>query len=356
MKANDAKEWVEWLKTFKIEHLIILALIIVIGYLLMHPDKVLIWKGIIQSLFTFSKTAQKSSITNRVCGSIRHATKQMSESERSLFPDTVKIEWKDGENETKESFLKGNQVIIRMNRTDNIDKTTSIAAIEMAKHGVIPNGKRYMEPHLVQASDYLSARKLVASVNKGRSLPYFDESYFRPLYDKDDEFKKYFNQLYTADRNGMYVAVFLNELRKMAELLFPEPSNMDAQKELIDFLQYLNNLCTRSSDMNWRFTGKYIKVDVAFAGDNYVLIRQGYDFYAKKCHEALELASETVYLFSIGMKRNDAVGIESCFHQKYPDYASSTRSQYIHVFDDHRKKEGMCIEFVKKVSSMPIQN
>lgn len=354
MKANDAKEWVEWLKTFRIEHLIILALIIVIGYLLMHPDKVLIWKGIIQSLFTFSKTAQKNSITNRVSGSIRHATKHMSEIERSLYPDTVRIEWKDGDNETRDSFLKGNQVIIRMNRTDNIDKTTSIAAIEMARHGVIPNGKRYMEPHLVQASDYLSARKLVATINKGQSLPYFDESYFRPLYDKDIEFKEYFDQLFTADRNGMYVAVFLNELRKIAELLFPEPSNADAQKELNEFLQYLYNLCIKSKEMNWRFTGKYIKVDVAFAGDNYVLMHEGYEFYVKKCHDALESASETVYLFSIGMKRNDAVGIENCFHQTFPGYATSTRSQYIHIFDDHRKKEGMCIEFVKQINAAPL--
>ena len=96
------------------------------------------------------------------------------------------------------------------------------------------------------------------------------------------------------------------------------------------------------------------EVDVAFAGDNAVLISKGYEFYVKKCFDALESTSETVYLFSIGMKRNDAIGIENCFHQIFPGYAISTRSQFAHVFDDHHKKGGMCIEFVKRVSPDPI--
>ena len=351
MKADEAKEWLEWLKTFKVEHLIIVALIVVIVYWLKNPDKVLVWKGIIQSIFRFSKTAQKNSITNRVCGSIRHATKQMPENERALFPDAVRIEWKDGDNETRDSFLKGNQVIIRMKRTDNIDRTTSIAAIEMARHGVVVNGKRYMGDHLAQASDYLAARKLVASINKGQSLRYFDETFFRPLYDSDSEFKKCFDQLLATDRNGMYVSVFLNELRKVAELLFPEPTNEDAQKEIIRFLQYIYDLCTKSSNRSMRFSGKYIKIDVAFTGDNYVLINKGYDFYVQKCFDALTSKCNTVYLFSIGMKRNDAISIEDCFHQAHPDFAQTTRTQYIHTFNDKQKKEGMCIEFSKRVDS-----
>lgn len=71
MTAKDAKDWLDFLKSFRIEHLIIIAFVIVFAYLFANPDKILVWKGIIQSLFVFSKQAQKDSISNRVCGSIK---------------------------------------------------------------------------------------------------------------------------------------------------------------------------------------------------------------------------------------------------------------------------------------------
>ncbi len=61
MKADEAQAWLDWLKSFRIEHLIIFALVIVSAYWLRIPEKVLVWKGIIQSIFAFSQKAQKGS-------------------------------------------------------------------------------------------------------------------------------------------------------------------------------------------------------------------------------------------------------------------------------------------------------
>lgn len=100
-----------------------------------------------------------------------------------------------------------------------------------------------------------------------------------------------------------------------------------------------------------RFSGRYIKADVAFTGDRAVIINEGYDFYVQKCFDALASTSNTVYLFSLGMKRNDALAIEDSFHQAHPNYAITKRTQYIHTFSDKQKKEGMCIEFIKRIDS-----
>lgn len=257
--------------------------------------------------------------------------------------------WKDGENETRESFLNGKQVIIRMNRSDNINRTTSIAAIEMAKTAVLSNGKRYMDDTVSRASDYLVARKLVAHINNGQSLGYFDEVFFRPLYDENEEFRKYFDQLIATDKNGMYVSVFLNEIRKMSETLFPEPTNENAQRDTIGFLRFLYDLCNKNGSANFRYTGTYIKVDVAFTGDSYILFSQGYEFYVKKCYEALCDKIHTVYIFALGMKMHDAIGVEELFHQQHPSFAETKRTEYIHTFANHQKKYGICIEFQKTI-------
>lgn len=349
MKASEAKEWIEYLQSFRIEHLIIVVLIVVLGYLLINPEKVLVWKGIIQSLFVFSRQAQKESITNRVSGSFKHAAKKMSKEERELIPDSVKIEWKDGENETRESFLNGKQVIVRMNRSDNINKTTAIAALEIAKTGVMANGKRYMDRNISTASDFLTARKLVSYINNGQSLGYFDEIYFRPMYNSDEQFKEYFDQLLATDRNGMYISVFLNEIRKMADLLFPEPANKTAQEETVAFLKFLFDLCKEDDYKNLHYKGIYIRVDVAFTGDNWVLKTKGYDFYVNKCYAALNEGINTVYLFALGMKTHDAIGIENMFNETYPNYANTKAKPYIHTFSSHEKKQGVCIEFQRVV-------
>ncbi len=349
MTATDAKEWFEFLKGFRIEHLIIIVFVIAFAYLFVNPDIILVWKGIIQSVFVFSKEAQKSSISNRVCGSIKHATRKLPECDKALFPESVKIEWKDAENETRESFLNGKQVIVRMNRTNNINKTTSIAVIEMAKIGVLANGKRYMDNKVSAASDYLIARKLLAHIRNGDSLGYFDEIFFRPLYDNNSEFKEYFDQLLATDRNGMYTSVFLNEIRKMADALFPEPTNKCAQNDSVAFLRFLYELCTKDENASFRYPGYYIKVDVAFTGDSNVLYHEGYDFYVEKCHEALSNKMNTVYIFALGMKRDDAIGVEMLFQERYPNFATTKRTEYIHRFSDQHRKNGICIEFQRNV-------
>lgn len=347
MTAQEAKDWLEFIKSISLEHLIIISLIIVIVYLFTHPEKIETWKGLIQSLFVWSKKAQKNSISNRLSGSIKSAAKKMPEGERALFPASVKIEWVDEGNETRESFLNGKQVIIRMNRSNDLNKTTAIAAIEMAKTGVLANGKRYMHSDVSRASDFLFARKLVSYINSGQSLGYFDEAYFRPLYESDATFKKYFDQLIEADRNGMYTAVFLNEIRKMANMLFPQPADEKAQEDTLTLLKFLYDLCTRADTASFRFDGHYIKIDVAFTGDSYVLFREGYEFYVKKCYSALCEKINTVYIFALGLKMHDAMGVEEQFHEEHPDFAETKRTEFIHTFSDQRKKRGICIEFCK---------
>ena len=299
MTVNDAKGWLDWLKSLGFKDIGLVALILVLIYLIRNPEKGQVWKGKLQSLLFFSTKSKKASITNRVSGSFKHAIRKASESERAIYPDAVRISWIDGENESRESFLDGKQVIVRMSKTENINKITSVAAIEMAKTGVLTNGKRYMTPDLVNASDYLIARKLVSIVSQGQSLGYFDEQYFRPLYDTNSDFKECFDKLLAADKNGMFISVYLNEIRKMSETLFPEPSNKEAEGETISFLNFVYSQCKQKRD-SFRYQGSFIKVDVAFTGDSSVLIRCGHDFYVQKCNDAFIAGISTVYLFSYG--------------------------------------------------------
>lgn len=344
MTAKDTKAWIMYLKELG-PWAIALLFFILFVFVFINGDKVEVWKGIIESHFQ-SKKRQQSSINRRMRGTLLGAMKKMSGGEKEFFPKDIGIKWVDGASETRESFLDGDQVVLKLNRSDNINKTISIAALEISKTGTLTRGKRYMERELATASDYMLARKLLASINNGQPLGFFDEELFFPLYSSNEKFKEYFDKMKQTDENGMFLAIFLNEVSKVARLLFPEPFNDEAKNEITELLVFLYNLCI-SERGEFRFSKKYIKVDVAFVGKSWRLYSEGHQFYVDKCHDAFSDGVNTVYCLATGRKQKNATSIEESFVEQYPDYVKTCRRTYIHTYQDRQKKNGICIEFDK---------
>lgn len=345
MTANDAKDWLDVFRSLG-PWIIVVILLGFLVYALKNPEKVQVWQGIFETHFK-SKKAQQNGIHKRVRGTLLGAIKHLSEDEKDLFPRDVGIRWIDSENETRDSFLDGNQVVLRINRSDNINKTISVAALEMSKSGTLVKGKRYMDGELATASDYIIARKLLASIQSGQSLGYFDEELFYPIYRNNPMFKEYFDKLLKADERGMFLSVFLNEVSKLSNLLFPAPFDIVAKAEITRFLTFLYELCV-DQRKTLRFSGGYIKVDVAYTGTNNRLFHQGHQFYVDKCYRAFLQGIKTVYIFALGAKTQDAIAIEDAFNEQYPNCAVTRRKTYTHVFSDKKKNGGICIEFEKE--------
>ena len=315
-----------------------------------HPEKVQIWQSILQS-WSSTKESKKKSVTNRVSGEYKSAMKQMPEDEKDLFPSDVVIKWQDGANEDRESFLQGNQVIIRIGRTDNYSKAMSLAALEVAKVGVLASCKRFVSKDICLASDHILARKLLRHMNKGYALTYFDNSIFQPLYNQNPEFKECFDKLDQTDRKGMYVAVLLNEINKVADKLSTQPVSKKAEDEITRFLTFLYDVSTKKPAPTLRFVGEFIRINIAFTGTNERLERSDpYTYYVEKAYSAFEQGVETVYLFAIGRKIEDAKGIEEEFNSKYPNFATTRQASYLHSFssEGNKRREGICIELQAK--------
>lgn len=358
MSSDDIIKIGEWFFKAPVYWIVILLLLIFIFYILSHGEKVQIWQSIFQS-WSSSKESKKKSVTNRVSGEYKSAKKQMPEEEKDLFPTDVVIKWQDGENEDRESFIEGNQVIIRIGRTDNYSKAMSFAALEVVKVGVLASCKRFVDKDICLASDHILARKLLRYMNKGYALAYFDNSIFQPLYRQNAVFKEYFDKLDQADRKGMYVAVFLNEVRKVADQLSTQPISKRAEDEIASFLSFLHDVCTKKPAPKLRFFGEYIRINIAFTGTNERLGRNNpYTFYVEKAFNAFEQGVETVYMFAVGRKIDDAKGIEDEFNKKHPNFAATRQISYVHSFQNegNKRREGICIEFQIKEKTLLTQN
>lgn len=350
MTSDDIIKVGEWFFKAPIYWIVIALLLVLVFYMVSHPEKVQIWQSILQS-WSRSKENKKKSVTNRVSGEYKTAMKQMSEDEKDLFPTDVVIKWQDGANEDRESFLEGNQVIIRIGRTDNYSKAMSLAALEVAKVGVLSSCKRFVDKDICLASDHILARKLLRHMNKGYALTYFDNSIFQPLYNHNQTFKECFDKLDQTDRKGMYVAVLLNEINKVADKLSTQPVNKKAEEEIAQFLSFLYDVCTKKPAPTLRFVRDFIRVNIAFTGTNERLERSNpYTYYVEKAFIAFEQGVETVYLFAIGRKIEDAKGIEAEFNSKHPNFATTRQISYLHNFSNegNRRREGICIEFQTK--------
>lgn len=114
MSASDTKEWITYLKELG-PWAIALLFFILLVFVFMNGDKVEVWKGIIESHFR-SKKKQQSSINRRMRGTLLGAMKKLPSDEKAFFPKDIGIKWVDGENETRDSFLDGDQVVLKLNR------------------------------------------------------------------------------------------------------------------------------------------------------------------------------------------------------------------------------------------------
>lgn len=348
IKSSLLDKIMEIIKPTTFLSIALLAVVVLVIYMIMHPEKVQIWYGFILSASKKS-SAQKKSITNKVSGFYKRQMKEIPEGERELYPSDIRIVWQDGANQDRESFLQGKQAIVKIEKTDSFSKALSLAALEAVKTGTLVDCKVCLEQKLCLASDYLLTRKLLISMDNHAAITYFSNKLLMPLCDADQEFKDKFERLQKVDHHGMYVPVFLSELSSLSEVLVYDMQNPIIKDEINRFLDFLFGVCERKF-MKLSFPGRYIKAAIAFTGTDERLSRENpYSFYVKKSFEAFETGIKTVYLFALGRKIHDAQEIEKEFASTYPGFANVKPINFTHVSTSGglSKKDGICIVFQK---------
>ncbi|GAV24827.1 hypothetical protein ciss_07600 [Carboxydothermus islandicus] len=274
------------------------GIIFVLLYLIFfHIERIELVVSKIYGYFRFmSKTFEKAAVSKHIRGTILSFTKELNRELKDIAPYDLKIQWVKEEN--KETFLKENQIILRMYKYDNQAKNVVVALTEYVEKGIMPKAKKYIHKNVSRATDLAITRKILIS-RFSDSLDYFDEEFLKPLLN-DDELKETFFKIKDLDESGMLTQVVLREFIELGKKLYPSVPDENIKKETQEFINYLYEIATKEPGnyTNLCFNKGYIKVAVVLIANQETYNLYGKKPYPRRIKINLDAGIDTVYVIA----------------------------------------------------------
>lgn len=341
MTASDIKEIVSLLN---FGTPVIVAIVVTL-ICITNIDKLLLLLSSIQSLFSFcSHRARKGAIANSIRGRVMRASKSVRSLGNNVMVPDLKIDWV--KEEQPESFLKNNQVIIRLKQDVNPNKNFVTAVNTFVGHALLPHAKRYIDQSILQISK-LSVSRLLVLNGDANAIEYFDENILEPVINNDENNKEIYNELKTIDKNGMFVNILLNEYGKAVQKVFPEEPDPLLIAESSELLTYLYRIAMGSfSDVSeLQFNREYFKIHIFLAARTETYKRSGIGPYLKHINNSILDGTETIYIFGLGRKIDIAKELSKNVRESEYRVADIKPHYYRHRSNtDGRTVSGVCYE------------
>lgn len=314
--------------------------------LFMNPDKLIEWKGIILGCFAFfSVKADKTKTANVIRGKILRATKELSKENEHILPYDLKIEWV--EDETREAFFDDNQIIVRMNRSNDPCKNFVTAVTTFVETGLMPKERRYVEEKMMQATDLQIGRLLLENTFES-ALNYYNSNVYDPKRTSDNTIMNYVAKLREIDENGMLVTIFLNEVCRVANRIYPSDPSVELYEETSKFLDFLERIALRSNGDNktpLKFIGKFYKVNIILAAKYSTYYYRGTEYYKEKITKAFNKGINSIYIFGLGSKREITKEIAETAKLEDERIKEIVYHNYVHN-RFHNPTKGICAEII----------
>lgn len=276
-----------------------------------YTENIFLIKSWVCGLFAkFFGWAKKGQLSNKVRATIIKSAKKQNFTNNRLLPDDLKITWINSEK--KETFVKDNQVIVRIKQSSNPHENIITAVSEYVNSGLLHNVKRYINEDVMDASRILMTRKVVQESNKNL-LDYLDEKYIIPKLNTEYKLNDIYENLVKIDHNGMFVNIMLNEFRKAGMSIYGESPDPELIAESKEFMYHLYRIAAKiSTEPNdLCFNRDYFKVAIFLTASTETLRHAGIRPFIKATYRQLSNGIETIYVFGLGSKRETAEQISN---------------------------------------------
>lgn len=318
--------------------------VIMLGIIISNLENLLLLKGEICGLFSrFSTRAGKTALSSKVRGSILKATRGFDDFEKDILPPDIKIEWIEEEKE--ESFIKNNQVVVCVRRSNNPQENLILTTAAYVNEGLLHNHRRYLDSSAMKASNFTMIKKIIQESGRN-ALTFFEEEYIPKYILPNDEIHEMYQQLKILDKNGMFLHVLLREYLKAADGLFgdnPDPCLIAESREIVRFLY---DVATRDTNDNTKLclNTNYFKIAIILTAKEEVFKKAGVNPYIKRIKGFMDEGFGTIYMFGIGRKIVAAEEIAKQINMDETAMYWASQRRYTHIFKDGRKKQAVIYE------------
>lgn len=275
-------------------------------YFFRHPDKVKIWGAIFLNFFKFlwkgkvsmERKVVKMDIEGRVNDFIQET---IIKNVGSFLVKRVKINWaEEGEiNTTKRDFIKNDQLIIQLRKSENQDENLVDAILLMISHCIVPNTRNYFSKSQKKAVDLYTASKFF-EVEKPKVKSLFDDK-FVCEFQKNPSIRELITKFIEIDDFGLFFPVLIQELQFLSQKTILEKSLQLIYKEVNDLIDFLlefvkhrrNDECAQLSHV-----GQYCKCHILLVGIPSKMEQKGLTPYLNSINISRQSGVDTVYVIS----------------------------------------------------------
>jgi DNA-binding protein len=274
---------------------------------------------------------------------------------QDILPYQLKIDWV--KQTDRESFIKDNKAVVRLDYHDNENKTFVLAALGFVRESLLPTAKQYIPESIMESTNLLITRRLIEGFDT-HALNFLHSEILIPLFNKEPEIKQKYDELVMLDNYSMFSQVFLPELIRMGNELYPSPINTDVlQEEISGFIDFLHTIATKDfeEDAPLKLHTKLFHVQIVIVARMDKLLLQGRSPYIKAVNIGIQTGFKNIYLMARGKNSSVVERIAKHFEKDARVENVHLRSGNVRKVDNPKKIRSLCAFIKVRNTSIPIK-
>lgn len=255
------------------------ALLIILIFFLLNPEKVEKWSAILARLLSFtSARMERAAVARDIQGRIGEYLKELNPNIKASIPYNVRIDWIKETN--RESFIEEGEVVVVMSHHSNQARNFLNVVLELVSTGFLLQTKHFIEKPLNRALELTMAKKILMTKRRD-AVPIFQEEIVEQV--TDSETQNYSTILSELDERGLFNDILLPELVQLGDSLAMIQSAPKADLEVKDLINLLTKIARRKpkEEIDKNICGEFISMGIVLVASSHKIAFEGIDPYVE---------------------------------------------------------------------------
>ena len=281
----------------------------IIYYFAKHPEKIDKWLDVFNRVANYiavycpveiRKYFDRRVVASSIHFQVNNICNKLNTDCPGILPHSIKIEWVHKED--KESFMKNNDVIVRLKKYANQDRNITEATLAFLNKGFLPRCRSYLDESLLKGCEYKIASKIFCQDVRSGAYDYFFEKVFNPAIEMNENLKSDVQLIEDIDSIDFFNRVFLSEVIQTGKKLLGTMATKSIKDEIREFAIFLQIIANKSHRENvpLLFIGKKIKAGVVLVAKSETIHFRGIIPYLHAIEINANKGCDTIYVSGWG--------------------------------------------------------
>jgi hypothetical protein len=275
---------------------------IIVGvWALKNPDVLARWISVLSGLFAgIWHRAEQTHVASDIQAHIDHFVKELGKEAKDVLPYGIRIKWVA--QTTKEAFVAGDKIIVRMNYHSDQQRNLVVATTAYVSKGLLPHARRHLHPNVLAAMDFTAVKKLLVREKLGPALDYFFEEVVNPAIKDSPAIREYWVTMDGLDEKGFFSRILLREFLELGRSLMTAVPREEIAEETVSFVKFLDRIANKEhgEDVDPTFYGSKICMSLVYVARPEVIDTYGYSRHLLWIDKCQKTGISSVYICGLG--------------------------------------------------------